>query len=269
MAEQIYGGDLLGNLWRFDISDEKRCLRLAGLRERYNGGAPANGRSSCSPSSRIRRNTAAHHHRAADRDRPQQRHRPLRVHRHGQAARYQRPHQPGDAAGADDVLVPRRHAGSHEDPGLPIKPRVTMKPQCGRRQRHRLEARPNGWYHDLPSTSPTAERIVRRSRPTSTSWRTSAPRSRPTRANCPCRPRCMRATSPPAVRCSRRPGVVASITACRRCGGGLLVGRTDPAPARNRWAGSFPGKSRVAAVRHHQPGHGPGNRLSWRLLTGQ
>ena len=98
--EQVYGGDLNGRLWRFDVSDPN-AGELDGrpLRDAH----------------RPVRRAAADHHATADRDRPQQRHRPLRVHRHGPAARYDRSHVPVAGADADDVRVPRRHADDAYD----------------------------------------------------------------------------------------------------------------------------------------------------------
>ena len=77
IVEQIYGGDLNGNVWRWDVSDPH----------------PANWKTVLfaqltAPTRRsVDGDSAARDHRAADRDRPQQRQRPLGVRRHGAPAR--------------------------------------------------------------------------------------------------------------------------------------------------------------------------------------
>ena len=173
---QAYGGDLKGNVWRFDLSNADatkwKAEKIATLKDASGQGA-------------------ADHDRRADRNRPEQQRRSLSLRRHGQAAR---------SAG------PRRHVGDQfhlrdqgrhaDDAGAGAGDALFAdEPQCGDGNQHRrfLGARRR-------AAAGTRTRPARTRRSTATSTRTSTSSCSPsrsrrrTRAWRRCRRRCSCAT---------------------------------------------------------------------------
>ncbi len=150
-VEQIYGGDLCGSLWRFDLSDPNDA-RMDGQR-------------SCIRD-RSRRGPA-HDHGPADRGRLQERLQSLRVHRHGPtgdgatdgAATPSR----DDGAVRDGAVAKMRHPQVHAT--LPLDARTITKPVNRDRRRDRGGA-PDGRTTIAGRLRRAAREIVIDTRPT-------------------------------------------------------------------------------------------------------
>jgi type IV pilus assembly protein PilY1 len=145
IAEQIYGGDLFGNLWRIDVSANDSYLSanpvlFAELKDGSNVGQPI---------------TTA----------PQ-----IEIDIHNGIDRYVfiGTGRLLDVTDFTDPPVAQQQTmyairdGTLQTPeaaGLPIQPRATLQPINGDRINAIVGGAPNGWYDDLP-TSPIAERVV-------------------------------------------------------------------------------------------------------------
>jgi type IV pilus assembly protein PilY1 len=162
--------------------------------------------------------------------------------------------------------------------GLPIQPRVTLDTiDIGSNGINAIAGgAPNGWYHDLPNTSPTAERIVvdvQADVNVAAYIGTQAP-------NDPCiiaLPASIYARDYTTGKSLLSVGgaTVASVYAANGAVGGTLVasGTTDAngvfTPNSFKFLSSKEGPPGSTPYDVNNPITGPGNRLSWRLLNGQ
>jgi type IV pilus assembly protein PilY1 len=256
IAEQVYGGDLLGNLWRFDVSDANsanwKVDLLAQLKDP--GGTPQP--VTTAPQIEIDLNNGIDRFvfigtgqllDTSDLTTPS-------------------PPQPQTMYAIRDGTL-----AAYQTTGLPIQPRVDMVPINPDGVSAIVGGAPNGWYHDLPSTPPTAERIVvdvQADVNIAAYIGTQAPTD-------PCvisLPATLYARDYTTGRTLLESGgsPVASITDASGGVGGTLVGRVDPVTHVQSlgWLVSkeVPGSEPRDII---NPVTGPGNRLSWRLLTGQ
>ena len=256
IAEQVYGGDLLGNLWRFDVSSANPASWKVDLFAQLKDSANAPQPVTTAPQIEIDLNNGINRYvfigtgqllDTSDLSVPSP------------------PQQETMYAIRDGTLA------TYLTAGLPIQPRATMDPINVDGVSAIVGGAPNGWFHDLPSTPPTAERIVvdvQADVNVAAYVGTQAP-------NDPC------IISLPASLYARdftsgkslleSGGVpVASATLPEGAVGGTLVGRVDPVTGVQSlgWLISkeVPGSAPYDII---NPVSGPGNRLSWRLLTGQ
>ncbi|MCC7039177.1 MAG: hypothetical protein IT516_02580 [Burkholderiales bacterium] len=146
IAEQIYGGDLLGNVWRIDVSavdsyKAASAVLFAELTDPSGNPQPV----TVAPQIEIDINTGVDRYvfigtgRLLD---------------------------PSDLVTPDPPQTQTMYAirdGTLLAPastGLPIKPRVTMKPTSSDGVSAIAGGAPNGWYHDLPNETDNSQRIV-------------------------------------------------------------------------------------------------------------
>lgn len=146
IAEQIYGGDLLGNVWRIDVSavDSYKtapAVLFAELTDPSGDAQPV----TVAPQIEIDINTGVDRYvfigtgRLLD---------------------------PSDLVTPDPPQTQTMYAirdGTLLAPastGLPIKPRVTMAPTSSDGVSAIAGGAPNGWYHDLPNETDNSQRIV-------------------------------------------------------------------------------------------------------------
>ena len=259
VAEQVYGGDLLGNLWRFDVSDANplnwTVVQFAKLTD---------------PGGTVQPITTA----------PQ-----IEVDLNNGIDRFVfigtgRLLDTSDLTNPATPQVQTMYAirdgklASMLTSGLPIIPRKPigiMDPINPDGISAIVGGAPNGWYHDLPSTAPTAERIVVdvQADINVTAYIGTQAQTDPCELTLPASLYARDFTTGKSL-LDNGSGVVASIPASEGAVGGLLVGRTDPVTGAQTlgWLISKekPGSQPFDIV---NPVTGPGNRLSWRLLTGQ
>lgn len=257
IAEQVYGGDLLGNLWRFDVSDPDPGAWSVELFAKLTD-----------PNGSVQPITTA----------PQ-----IEIDINNGVDRYVligtgRLLDTSDLTTPDPPQTQTMYAirdgtvTAYMASGLPVKPRDTLEPINADGKSAIVGGAPNGWYHDLPSADPTtAQRIVvdvQADINIAAYIGTQAP-------NDPCiisLPASLYARDYTSARSLIEQGgsVVASVTLPEGAVGGMLVGRIDPVTGAQSlgWLIStgIPGSKPFDIV---NPVTGPGNRLSWRLLTGQ
>jgi type IV pilus assembly protein PilY1 len=257
VAEQIYGGDLFGNLWRIDVSTaDSYKTASAELFAQLKDGAGAPQPVTTAPQIEVDINNGINRYvfigtgRLLDQD---------------DFTNPSPPQQQTFYAIRDGTL------DAMETSGLPIQPRVTMSPINPDGVSAIVGGAPNGWYEDLPATPPNAERVV-----VDVNADVNIAAYIGTQAqNDPC------VISLPASLYARdyttgRSLIVAGGIATHRISiaegavGGTLVGRVDPTTGVQSlgWLISqeIPGSKPIDII---NPVTGPGNRLSWRLLNGQ
>lgn len=256
VAEQVYGGDLNGDVWRFDVSDVNPANWKVDLFAQLHD-----------PSGNPQPVTTA----------PQ-----IEVDFNSGVNRYVfigtgRLLDTTDLTTPFPPQVQTMYAirdgtlSTYETSGLPIQPRSTLAATNPDGISAIVGGAPNGWYHDLPSTLPDAERIV-----VDVNADVNIAAYIGTQVqNDPC------AISLPATIYARdyatgrslledsSNNIVGSIVVPNGVVGGTLVGRTD---SQGNQTLGFLGSTEIPGSQPWNianPVTGPGNRLSWRLLTGQ
>jgi type IV pilus assembly protein PilY1 len=255
IAEQVYGGDLFGNLWRFDVSDPNpanwKVVLFAKLTDSGGVGQPI----TTAPQIEVDLNNGINRYVLIGTG---------RLLDTSDLTNPAVPQQQTAYAIRDGTLSTILVAG------LPIQPRVTLDSQLYTALGTIVGGAPNGWYSDLP-TSPS-ERIVEDVNADVNIFAfigTQVP-------NDPCLialPATLYArdyTTGRSLLQDSGGAQVASIAMASGAVGGTLVGRVDPVTGAQSlgWLVSteVPGSKPIDII---NPITGPGNRLSWRLLTGQ
>ena len=260
VAEQVYGGDLLGNLWRFDVSDASTSNWKVDLLATLVDDTPSKKPQPITTAPQIE----------IDLNNGVDRYVLIGTGRLLDTSDLTTPSPPQTQTmyairdGTIDTITP---AGS-----LPIVPRTDLEPINSDGVSAIVGGAPNGWYHDLPSADPTkAERVV-----VDVQADLNIAAYIGTQAqNDPCvisLPATLYARDYTSARSLLEQGgaIVPSIVMAAGAVGGLLVGRVDPVSGAQSlgWLLSkeVPGSEPVDIA---NPVKGPGNRLTWRLLTGQ
>jgi len=253
IAEQVYGGDLLGNMWRFDVHDANPANwtvdLLARLRD-LDSGLPQP--VTTAPQIEIDINNGIDRYVFIGTGQL------LDTSDFTSTAQRQTFYAIRDGTLASPLTT-----------GLPINPRVSMKPINTDKVSSIVGGAPNGWYDDLPLT-PTAERIVvdvQADVNIAAYVGTQAP-------NDPC------VISLPATLYARdfttakslllsAGSVTPGISISEGAIGTTIVGRKDSAGNQSLGilvSSEVPGTKPFDVL---NPVTGPGQRLSWRLLTGE
>lgn len=257
IAEQVYGGDLLGNLWRFDVSDADsanwKVELFAELKDSKGVAQPV----TTAPQIEIDLNNGVDRYVLIGTGRLL---------------------DPSDLTSPSPPQEQTMYAirdgdvDNVETSGLPIQPRATLSPINPDGVSSITGGAPNGWYHDLPSADPTkAERIVVdvQADVNVAAYIGTHAQDDPCIISLPASLYARDYTSARSL-LEVAGSVVASVVLSDGAVGGTLVGRVDPSTGAQSlgWLISkeVPGSQPFDIV---NPVKGPGNRLSWRLLTGQ
>jgi type IV pilus assembly protein PilY1 len=263
VAEQVYGGDLMGNLWRFDISGATTASWTVDLLAKLvDDASPAQPQPiTTAPQIEIDLNNGVDRYVMIGTGRL------LDTSDLTTPSPPQRQTMYAIRDGTLDSVKP-----SSDLPIDTSRATTPLKPISADGISSIAGGAPDGWYHDLPNADPaTAERIVvdvAADVNVAAYIGTQAP-------NDPCiisLPASLYARDYTTARSLLESGgtTVASILWSSGAVGGTLVGRVNPVTGEQSlgWLLSkeVPGSEPVDI---QNPVKGPGNRLTWRLLTGQ
>jgi type IV pilus assembly protein PilY1 len=255
-AEQIYGGDLKGNLWRVDVSTTDSyktasAVLFAELKDGSGTGQPI----TTAPQIEIDINNGIDRFVFIGTGRLL------------------------DTSDFTDPATPQQQTmyairdgslSTFQTSGLPIQPRTDLQPVNADKKSAIVGGAPNGWYDDLP-TSPTAERIVVdvQADVNIALYIGTQAQDDPCVISLPANLYARDFTSGRSLLLdSGGTTIVASLPFAGGAVGGTLVGRVG-ALGQSLGAlisGEVPG---TKPVNIQNPVTGPGSRLSWRLLTGE
>jgi len=265
VAEQIYGGDLLGNVWRVDVSvadsykttttcgAASACVLFAKLTDGSGTAQPV----TTAPQIEVDVNNGIDRYVFVGTGRL------LHVDDFTNPTPTQQQTMYAIRDGTVAAPLPS---------GLPIQPRVTLSPVNADKVSAIAGGAPNGWYEDLPNTAPTAERIV-----VDPEADVNIVVYIGTQAqNDPC------VISLPASLYARDfttgrsllddgtgNGAVGSVAEAEGLVGGMIFGTLDANGNPILRFGGTTETIKFVTWNLLNPVTGPGNRLSWRLLTGQ
>jgi len=263
IAEQVYGGDLFGNLWRFDVSSPSTASWKVDLFARLTDAGGVGQPVTTAPQIEIDLNNGINRYVFIGT---------------GRLLDISDLTNPTPTQQQTMYAIRDGTLSTIQTAGLPIQPRVTLDTiDLGSNGINAIAGgAPNGWYHDLPNTSPTAERIVvdvQADVNVAAYIGTQAP-------NDPCiiaLPASIYARDYTTGKSLISSGgaTVASIYAANGAVGGTLVasGTVGPGgvftPEAFKFLISKEGPPGSTPYDINNPVTGPGNRLSWRLLNGQ
>ncbi len=258
IAEQIYGGDLLGNFWRIDVSAVDSYL-----------GAPAVLFAQLTDSSGAPQPVTTAPQIEIDLNNGIDRYVFIGTGRLLDTSDLTTPSPP-----QQQTMYAIRDGtfSSVLTAGLPIQPRATMSPINADGVSAIVGGAPNGWYHDLPSTLPGAERIVVdvQADINIALYIGTQIQDDPCIISLPATIYARDYTSAKSLLLSGSGGApVASINFGGGAVGSMIVGLVKSDGSQT--LGALISKETIQSepINIANPITGPGNRLSWRLLTGE